>query len=163
MINNSEKLLEMLQNDGSLSLETAAAMLGVSTGEVAETIDEFKAQQIIVGKSTIINWELTPWENVTAIIELKVTPHRNLGFDRIAERIYQYPQVKSLYLMSGAYDLALIVEGKTMKEIAFFVAEHLASMEAVISTATHFMLKKYKEHGVVFKSENEDNREVITI
>lgn len=163
MMKNAEKILEILQNDGGVSLETIAAMLGTTTAEAAETIDELEKQQIIVGRSAIINWEHTPWENVNAIIELKVTPHRNLGFDRIAERIYQYPQVKSLYLMSGAYDLALVVEGKTMKEIAFFVADHLASMEAVISTATHFVLKKYKEHGVMFKNEKKDDREVITI
>ena len=163
MIENAEKLLEMLEKNSDVSLENAAAVLGVTPAEVAETIDEFEKQQIIVGKSAIVNWEKAPWENVNAIIELKVTPHRNLGFDRIAERIYQYPQVKSLYLMSGAYDLALIVEGKTMKEIAFFVADHLASMEAVISTATHFVLKKYKERGIMFKSDNKDDREVITI
>ncbi len=163
MIKNAEKVLEILQNDGGVTLETLAAMLGATTEEIAETIDELEKQKVIVGKSTIINWELTPWENVNAIIELKVTPHRNLGFDRLAERIYQYPQVKSLYLMRGAYDLALIVEGRSMKEIAFFVADHLAPMESVIGTATHFVLKKYKEHGVSFRTESKDDREVITI
>lgn len=100
---------------------------------------------------------------VTALIELKVTPQRGEGFDKIAERIYKYPQVTSLYLMSGAYDLAITIEGKTMQEVALFVAQKIAPMDSIISTATHFVLKKYKEEGIVFEDDEKDTRQVITL
>ena len=110
-----------------------------------------------------MNWEKTDRDVVTALIDLRVTPQRGEGFDKVAERIYKYPQVSSLYLMSGAYDLSVVIEGKTMKEVALFVAQKLAPMESVISTATHFVLKKYKEEGVIFKPEGKDSRQVITL
>ena len=120
-------------------------------------------ENIIVGYKTMINRDKTDDERVTALIELRITPQRGEGYDKIAERIYKYPQVKSLYLMSGAYDLAVIIEGKTMKEVALFVAQKLAPMEAVISTATHFMLKKYKDDGLIFYKDEKDTRQVITL
>ena len=111
----------------------------------------------------MINWDVSDTEIVNALIELRITPQRGEGYDKVAERIYKYPQVKSLYLMSGAYDLCVIVEGKTMKEVALFVARNLAPMESVISTATHFVLKKYKDDGLIFYDEEKDSRQVITL
>ena len=138
-------------------------MIGKTEDEVAAAIAEMEKENIIVGYKTMINRDKTDDERVTALIELRITPQRGEGYDKIAERIYKYPQVKSLYLMSGAYDLAVIIEGKTMKEVALFVAQKLAPMEAVISTATHFMLKKYKDDGLIFYKDEKDTRQVITL
>lgn len=157
-------ILEIIEKNGSkLTVEEIAQMTGKTAAEVAETIDAFEAENVIVGYKTLINWEKTEREVVTALIELRITPQRGEGFDKIAERIYKYPQVKSLYLMSGAYDLAVTIEGKTMKEVALFVAQKLAQMDSVISTATHFVLKKYKEDGICFEENEKDNRQVITL
>jgi len=157
-------ILEIIErNDSKLSVEEIAQMTGKTTAEVAEAIDAYEAENVIVGYKTLINWEKTDREVVTALIELRVTPQRGEGFDKIAERIYKYPQVKSLYLMSGAYDLAVIIEGKTMKEVALFVAQKLSQMDSVISTATHFILKKYKEEGICFEDSEKDTRQVITL
>ena len=111
----------------------------------------------------MINWDETDEDHVTALIELRITPQRGEGYDKVAERIYKYPQVKSLYLMSGAYDLAVTIEGKSMKDVALFVAQKLAPMETVISTATHFILKKYKDDGLIFYKDEKDSRQVITL
>ena len=140
-----------------------ARMLGCGEAEVAEKIARLEKNHVIVGYKTIINWDKTDREYVTALIELRITPQRGEGFDKVAERIYKYPQVKSLYLMSGAYDLAITIEGRTMKEVALFVAEKLAPMDSVISTATHFVLKKYKDEGIVYEDDEKDTREVITL
>lgn len=157
-------ILEIIEKNGSkLTVEEIAQMTGKTAAEVAETIDALEAENVIVGYKTLINWEKTEREVVTALIELRITPQRGEGFDKIAERIYKYPQVKSLYLMSGAYDLAVTIEGKTMKEVALFVAQKLAQMDSVISTATHFVLKKYKEDGICFEENEKDNRQVITL
>ena len=114
-------------------------------------------------QETIINWDKTDYEVVDAFIELKVTPQRGEGFDRVAERIYKYPQVNTVYLMSGTHDIAVIIEGSSMKEVALFVAEKLAPMESVISTSTSFVLKKYKQEGIAFEVDEKDTREVITL
>ncbi len=148
---------------GKIDREKIAAMLCIEPEEVDKKIAELEKNNIIAGYKTIINWEKTDDEVVNALIELKITPQQGEGFDRVAERIYKYPQVKSLYLMSGAYDLAVTLEGKTMKEVALFVAQKLAPMEQVVSTATHFVLKKYKEEGIVFKHSSKDTRQVITL
>lgn len=148
---------------GRMDRAKIAAMLCIDVAEVDEKIAELEKDNVIVGYKTIINWEKTDREVVDAIIELKITPQQGEGFDRVAERIYKYPQVKSLYLMSGTYDLGVIIEGKSMKEVALFVAQKLAPMESVVSTATHFVLKKYKEEGIVFKHSEKDTRQVITL
>lgn len=140
-----------------------AQMLGLEEEQVDEKIKTLETNNVIVGYKTLINWDKTDREVVTALIELRITPQRGEGFDKIAERIYKYPQVKSLYLMSGAYDLAVTIEGKTMKEVALFVAQKLAPMDSIISTATHFVLKKYKEEGIVFEDDERDTRQVITL
>ncbi len=143
-------LLQLLENDGRLSSESLAVMLGKETGDIKKMIDEYEKDGTIVGYQAIIDWDKTDREYVTALIELKITPQRDNGFDRVAEKIYNYPEVKSLYLMSGGFDLAVIIEGKTMREVAYFVAEKLAPMESVVATATHFVLRKYKDKGLVY-------------
>lgn len=159
-----EEILTLLEKKNArASHMQIAQMLGLSPEELEEKIKQLEKDNIIVGYKTIVNWDKTEREVVTALIDLRVTPQRGEGFDKIAERIYKYPQVKSLYLMSGAYDLGVTIEGKTMKEVALFVAEKLAPMDSVISTATHFVLKKYKEEGIVFESTEKDTRQVITL
>jgi DNA-binding Lrp family transcriptional regulator len=138
-------------------------MLGMEEKEVADKIEKMEKENVIVGYKTIVNWDKTDKDVVVALIELRITPQRGEGFDKVAERIYKYPQVKSLYLMSGAYDLAVTIEGKSMKEVALFVAQKLAPMDSIISTATHFVLKKYKEEGIVFEDDEKDTRQVITL
>lgn len=155
------KILAKEKND--ISRAKIAQMLGITEEEVSNEIDSLEKDNVIVGYKALINWDKTDEEVVNAIIELRVTPQRGEGFDKIAERIYKYPQVKSLYLMSGAYDLGVIIEGKTMREVALFVAQKLAPMDSIISTATHFILKKYKEEGIVFNDDEKDTRQVITL
>jgi DNA-binding Lrp family transcriptional regulator len=122
-----------------------------------------KKNKVLVGYNTLINWEKTSKEVVTALIEVKVTPQRGQGFDKVVERIYRFQEVKACYLMSGGFDLTVIVEGKTMKEVALFVAEKLAPLESVLSTATHFVLKKYKDEGIAFEEREKDDREAIIL
>ncbi len=162
-IKNLEKIVELLHKNCKLSLEQVAAIAEISTTEAAEAIDSLEKNGTILGYGAVINWDNIPNRNkVVAYIELKVTPQRNNGFNRIAQQIYQYPEVKSLNLMSGSYDFGVTVEGDNLKDISLFVSEHLAPMEAVLSTATHFVLKCYKDDGVVFVAEAEDDREVIS-
>ncbi len=155
------KILAKEKND--ISRAKIAQMLGITEEEVSSEIESLERDNVIVGYKALINWDKTDEEVVNAIIELRVTPQRGEGFDKIAERIYKYPQVKSLYLMSGAYDLGVIIEGKTMREVALFVAQKLAPMDSILSTATHFILKKYKEEGIVFNDDEKDTRQVITL
>ncbi len=157
------ELLKILEKDGTRSNKQIAGMLGMTEEEVASKIKELEKNKVIVGYKTIINWDKTDYEVVDAFIELKVTPQRGEGFDRVAERIYKYPQVKTVYLMSGTHDIAVIIEGSSMKEVALFVAEKLAPMESVISTSTSFVLKKYKQEGIAFEVDEKDTREVITL
>ncbi len=157
-------ILEILEKNGpKLSNAQIAQMLGKTEEEVAAIIAGLEKDNIIVGYKTMINWDETDEDHVTALIELRITPQRGEGYDKVAERIYKYPQVKSLYLMSGAYDLAVTIEGKSMKDVALFVAQKLAPMETVISTATHFILKKYKDDGLIFYKDEKDSRQVITL
>lgn len=156
-----QKILELLEKNSRISIERIAVMLGIKVDEVAEAMDKMEKERIILGYNTLINWEKTGKEVVQALIEVKVTPQRGLGFDKIAERIYQYPEVKSVYLMSGGFDLTVLVEGKTMKEVALFVAQKLSPMESVLSCATHFVLKKYKQEGIVFEEVTKDERAAI--
>lgn len=155
------KILNLLDTNSRLEAADIAAMIGAGEAEVAAEIKAMEAEQIICGYHTMIDWDKTENEKVTAMIELKVTPQRGEGFDRIAERIYNYEEVSTLYLMSGAYDIALTIEGRTMKEVALFVASKLAPMDEVVGTATHFVLKKYKEHSVKFVKPKKDERLVV--
>lgn len=159
-----EEILEILEENSRYSDEQIAVMAGKTVGEVREAIRDYEEKSIIAGYTTLINWENTGKETVTALIEVKITPQRGEGFDKVAERIYKFDQVKACYLMSsGGFDLTVIVEGKTMKEVAMFVSEKLAVQDNVIGTATHFVLKKYKDHGTIFKEKKASNREVIFI
>lgn len=157
-------ILTILNNEqGIVDAAKISKMLGISEVEVAGKLKDLENNHIITGYKTIINWDKTDRQVVTALIDLKVTPQRGEGFDKVAERIYKYPEVSALYLMSGAYDLSVTIEGKTMKEVALFVAQKLAPMESIVSTATHFVLKKYKEEGIIFKDDEKDTRQVITL
>lgn len=158
-----EEILEILEKNGRASVEEIALMLDKSVDEVKAMIKKLEDDNVIVGYNTLINWDKSSKESVIALIEVKVTPQRGQGFDKVAERIYRYPQVKACYLMSGGFDLTVIIEGKTMKEVALFVAEKLAPLESVLSTATHFVLKKYKDEGVIFEENNKDDREALIL
>ena len=159
-----EEILNILDKEkGNVSRAKIAQMLGMEEKEVADKIEKMEKENVIVGYKTIVNWDKTDKDVVVALIDLRITPQRGEGFDKVAERIYKYPQVKSLYLMSGAYDLSVTIEGKSMKEVALFVAQKLAPMDSIISTATHFVLKKYKEEGMVFEDDEKDTRQVITL
>lgn len=156
------ELLKLLEKDARLTPEMLAAMLDKEVGDVKAMIDGYEKNGTIVGYNALIDWEKTDREYVTALIELKITPQRDLGFDRVAERIYNYNEVQSLYLMSGGFDLCVVIEGKTMREVALFVAEKLAPMESVISTATHFVLRKYKDKGLIMKRGDVDIRSELS-
>ena len=158
-----DKILAILENDATATVEQIAVMLNEDINTVREKIEQYKQNNTILVYKTIIDWEKTDRELVSAIIELKVTPQRGEGFDKVAERIYQYNEVTSVYLMSGGYDITVVVEGKSMKEVALFVAEKLAPMDCVVGTATHFVLKKYKIDGVIVNNKLEDTREVISL
>ena len=155
------RILEILENNADLSAKDIATMLDADVSEVEAAILQYKKEGIILGKRTVINWQKTDREYVTAMIELKVSPQFGKGFDEIAERCYQYEQVKNVFLMSGGYDLALTVEGRTLTDVALFVAEKLAPMDQVLSTATHFVLKKYKEDGIMLEGQHMDERRVM--
>lgn len=153
------KLLKLLEEDATLTPEQLAVMLSGNVEDIKSSIDKFEKDGVILGRKTIIDWDKTECEAVNAIIEVKVTPQRDRGFDRIAEKIYNYTEVKSLYLMSsGGFDFTLLIEGKTMKEVAYFVTQKLAPIEAVTATATHFVLRKYKDKGVIYGSREIDER-----
>ena len=145
-----EKILELLESDSRLTPEQIALMCDKEVGDIRLFIEENEKNGVILGYKTIIDWDKTDREYVNALIELKITPQRDRGFDRVAERIYNYPEVQSLYLMSGSFDLAVLLEGKTMKEVAYFVARKLATLEDVVATSTHFVLRKYKDKGVIY-------------
>ena len=153
-----KEILRMLEEDARLTPEQIAVMTEKDTGDIKKAIEEYENNGTIVAYKALIDWDQTDREYVSAVIELKVAPQRDRGFDVVAEKIYNYPEVKSLYLMSGGYDLSVIIEGKTMKEVAYFVAQKLATIDDVISTATHFVLRKYKDKGVVYGAETVDER-----
>ena len=157
-----EKILAIIEKNSRIDLKDLAALLGESEAAVANEIADMEKENIICGYHTMINWDNTGNEKVIALIEVKVTPQRGMGFDKIAERIYQYSEVNSVYLMSGAFDFTVIIEGKTMREVAQFVSEKLSPMDSVLSTATHFVLKKYKDHGTVRYEKPGDERMMIT-
>ena len=158
-----QEILEILQNNSKYTAEEIAVMTGKEVEAVKAEIARCEKENIIVGYTTLINWEKTTNENVIALIEVKVTPQRGEGFDKVAERIYRFSEVQSCYLMSGGFDLTVVIEGKTMKEVALFVAEKLAVQDYVLSTSTHFVLKKYKDKGIVFEEKPRDDSEDIFV
>lgn len=156
------ELLAIIEKNSRIDFQELAVLLGASEEEVLNELTALEKEGIICGYHTLINWEKTSIEKVTALIEVKVTPQRGQGFDKIAERLYNYPEVRAVYLISGGYDLLITLEEKSLKEIAGFVSDKLSTLESVLSTATHFVLKKYKDHGTIFNPKKEDEREVIT-
>ena len=148
-----KQILEILEKNSKYTAEEIAIMLGLDAAAVRATIKELEDTQVICGYNTLINWDhLDENDVVTALIEVKVTPQRGEGFDKVAERIYKFNEVKAVYLMSGGFDFTVIIEGRTMKQVALFVHQKLAPLEAVLSTSTHFVLKKYKDYGVIFEN-----------
>lgn len=144
------QILKMLENDAKLTPQQLSVLIDAPLDEVKSCIEELEQNGTILSYKAVVDWEKTDRESVTAMIDVKLTPQKDKGFDRVAEKIYNYPEVKSVYLMSGAYDLSVLIEGKTMKEVAFFVSQKLAPIDEVISTATHFVLHKYKDTGVLY-------------
>ncbi len=159
----SERILDLLQANSRLSAAQIAIMLNEDEAAVADAIRTLEGGDVILGYTSVINWDKTERDSITALIEVRVTPQRGHGFDSIAQQIYRYPEVKSCYLMSGGYDLMLIVEGKSLKDVAMFVSERIAPVEAVLSTQTHFILKTYKHEGTVFDVRASDDREAVVL
>lgn len=157
-----EELLTVIEKNSRIDLKELAVILGISEQAVLDELANLEKDGIICGYHTLIDWDKTSVEKVNALIEVRVTPQRGQGFDKIAERIYNYPEVKSVYLISGGYDLLVTLEEKSLKEISAFVSDKLSTLESVLSTATHFILKKYKDHGTILDKKHEDEREIIT-
>ena len=157
-----EKLLSVIEKNSRIDMKELAVIMGVEEIDIANELAALESEGIICGYHTLIDWEKTSIEKVSALIEVRVTPQRGQGFDNIAERIYKYPEVNSVYLISGGYDLLVTLEGKSLKEISGFVSDKLSTLDTVLSTATHFILKKYKDHGTILTKKFEDTREKVT-
>lgn len=157
-----EKILNFIEKNSRVDLKELAVLLGMNEVDVANEISAMEAEGIICGFHTIIDWDKVTEERVNALIEVRVTPQRGKGFDEIAERIYKYPEVTSCYLMSGGFDLLVCIEGKTLKEISMFVSQKLSTLDSILSTTTHFILKKYKDHGTIMHQKYEDERIIMT-
>lgn len=156
------KLLTLLENDATLTHEQLAKMLEKEVGDIKKMILDYENQGVILGYKTLIDWDKTSREYVTAIIEVKTTPQPERGFDRIAEKIYNYPEVESLYLISGGFDFAIVIQARTLREVALFVAEKLSPISHIQSTSTHFVLRRYKDKGVIYGASPEtDEREMF--
>jgi len=157
-----KQILATIEHNSRIDLKELAVLLGATETEVANEVAQMEKEHIICGYHTLINWDNTDQDKVVSLIEVKVTPQRGLGFDKIAERIYKFDEVRSVYLMSGGFDFTVIIEGKSMKEVSMFVSNKLAPMEAVISTSTHFVLKKYKDYGTILNEIQSDERISVT-
>ena len=157
-----EQILTVIEKNSRIEIKELAVLLGLNEIDVANEIKAMEEEGIIGGYHTLIDWEKTSIEKVNALIEVRVTPQRGQGFDTIAERIYQYPEVSAVYLISGGYDLLVSLEGKSLKDISLFVSDKLSTLDTVLSTATHFVLKKYKDHGTILASNKPDERETFT-
>lgn len=157
-----EKILNYIEKNSRADLKELAVVLGLSEIDVANELAAMESEGIICGYHTLIDWDKVTQERIHALIEVRVTPQRGKGFDDIAERIYKYPEVQSTYLISGAYDLLVFMEGKTLREISSFVSEKLSTLDSVISTTTHFVLRKYKDAGTILHKKYEDERMIMT-
>ncbi|MBR6391275.1 MAG: Lrp/AsnC family transcriptional regulator [Lachnospiraceae bacterium] len=162
MDNIREAILTTIEKNSRIDLNELAIRLGTDEVSVANALESMESEGIICGYHTMIDWDKTSIDKVSALIEVRVTPQREEGFDRIAERIYNYPEVTSVYLISGGYDLLVSLEGKSLKEVSQFVSEKLSTLDTVISTATHFILKRYKDHGTIMNTRTEDGREKVS-
>jgi DNA-binding Lrp family transcriptional regulator len=159
----NKEILQILENDARTTPEQIATMTGIPVSEVAKEIAQAEKERIILKYKTMINWEKLESDQVSALIEVRVIPQRDVGFDSIAERIYRFPQARTVYLLSGTYDLLVIVSGKTMHEVANFVSQKLAPIEGVQATTTHFMLKKYKDDGEIIEDKGENKRQRVIL
>ena len=157
-----EKILSIIEKNSRIDLRELAILLGEQETDVINEMEQMEKEGIICGYHTLIDWEKTNVEKVNALIEVRVTPQRGQGFDNIAERIYKYPEVTAVYLISGAYDLLVTLDGKNLRDISRFVSDKLSTMDYVLSTATHFILKKYKDHGTILAKKYEDEREKVS-
>ena len=157
-----DQILTIIEKNSRIDVHELAVLLGTEEVDIANEIQALETEGIICGYHTMIDWSKTSTEKVMALIEVRVTPQRGLGFDSIAERIYKYPEVTSVYLMSGGFDLMVILEGKSLQEVAGFVTNKLSTLDTVLSTATHFILKKYKDHGTVLDKVETDTREKVS-
>ena len=157
-----ERILKNLELNSRIDLHDLAIMLNISEVELANEIAAMEKEKIICGYPTLINWDNTDKEVVTALIEVKVTPQRGIGFDMLAERIARFSEVTSVYLMSGGFDFMVLIEGKSMKEVAKFVFDKLSALDSILSTSTHFVLKRYKDHGVDLYEEKKDERMLVS-
>ncbi|MCI8946605.1 MAG: Lrp/AsnC family transcriptional regulator [Lachnospiraceae bacterium] len=157
-----EQILAILEKNSRIDLKELAVLLGVEELDIVNEMAAMEKEGIICGYHTLIDWEKTSIDKVTALIEVRVTPQRGQGFDNIAERIYKYPEVTAVYLISGAYDLLVTLDGKNLRDISRFVSDKLSTMDYVLSTATHFILKKYKDHGTILAKKYEDEREKVS-
>ncbi len=153
-----EKILTFIEKNSRIDLKELAIVLGVEESAVINELEQMEAEHIICGYHTIIDWDKVGQDKVMAMIEVRVTPQRGMGFDKVAERIYNYPEVNAVYLISGGFDFMVILEGKTLREVAQFVSDKLSPLDSVLSTKTNFILKKYKDHGTVIASKTKDER-----
>ena len=156
-----EKILTFLEKNSRIDISELAICVGADENTVLNELEAMEQERIICGYHTLIDWDKIGVEKATALIEVRVTPQRGMGFDKVAERIYNYPEVNSIYLISGGFDFMVIIEGKSLREVAQFVSEKLAPMDTVLSTKTNFILKKYKDHGTVMAKVEKDERELV--
>lgn len=157
-----EKILTAIEKNSRIDIAELAILLGTDEATIANEMAQMEAEHVICGYHTLINWDKTSLEKVSALIEVSVTPQRGQGFDKIAERIYNYPEVNAVFLISGSYDLLVTLEGKTLRQVAQFVSDKLSTLDSVLSTKTNFILKKYKDHGTVMIEKSKDERIMMT-
>ena len=158
-----EKILSYIETNSRIDMHDLAIMMGTDEATIMNELEEMEQAHIICGYHTLINWEKAGIEKVTAMIEVRVTPQRGMGFDKVAERIYNYPEVNSVYLISGGFDFMVTLEGRTLREVSEFVSDKLSPMDSVLSTKTNFILKKYKDHGTIMAEQRKDERELVSL
>lgn len=158
-----EKILSYIETNSRIDMHDLAIMMGADEATIMNELEEMEQAHIICGYHTLINWEKAGIEKVTAMIEVRVTPQRGMGFDKVAERIYNYPEVNSVYLISGGFDFMVTLEGKTLREVSEFVSDKLSPLDSVLSTKTNFILKKYKDHGTIMAEQRKDERELVSL
>ena len=158
-----EKILNQIETNSRIDIHDLAIMMGTDETTIMNELEEMEQSHIICGYHTLINWEKAGIEKVTAMIEVRVTPQRGMGFDKVAERIYNYPEVNSVYLISGGFDFMVTLEGRTLREVSEFVSDKLSPLDSVLSTKTNFILKKYKDHGTIMAEQRKDERELVSL
>ena len=158
-----EKILNYIETNSRIDIHDLAIMMGTDETTIMNELEEMEQTHVICGYHTLINWEKAGIEKVTAMIEVRVTPQRGMGFDKVAERIYNYPEVNSVYLISGGFDFMVTLEGRTLREVSEFVSDKLSPLDSVLSTKTNFILKKYKDHGTIMAEQRKDEREMVSL